>query len=184
MKVPKYIQAKMHRLARLSSETAQLSQSIDEYFSNRGYNVDFCSKKSLRSGDGVGLEELELGNDITEQFVERFERGEYDLYSPCLIGDTVYFIAEVIDTWKIVKGKAINLKTDYSNKSVTTKGIITVQCEDCFSTHPKASEYVPFDIVYFCYEDFGIRFFTAYEDAKKDLEAIIKAEKAFKKKIT
>lgn len=157
MKVPKYIQAKMHRLARLSSETAQLSQSIDEYFSIRGYNVDFCSKKSLRSGDGVGLEELELGNDITKQFVERFERGEYDLYSPCLIGDTVYFIAEVIDTWKIVQGKVIKLKTN---------------------------EYVPFDIVYFCYEDFGIRFFTAYEDAKKDLEAIIKAEKAFKKKIS
>lgn len=176
MKVPKYIQAKMHRLARLSSEAAQLSQSIDEYFSNREYNVDFCSKKSLRSGDGVGLEELELGNDITEQFVERFERGEYDLYSPCLIGDTVYFIAEVIDTWKIVQGKVVKLKTNYGNKSADSKGLITVQSKCFIESHPKSSEYVPFYSVCFSYEDYGIKFFTDYEDAKKQLEAIKKAE--------
>lgn len=150
MKVPKYIQAKMHRLARLSSETAQLSLEIDEYFRCRGYNVDNPEyKKSLRCDNGESLKELELGNDITENFVNKFERGEYDLYSPCLIGDTVYFIAHIIDAWKIVQGKVINFKTNYSNKSAISKGTITVQCENYYANHPKSSEYTPVDIIYF-----------------------------------
>lgn len=182
MKVPKYIQAKMHRLARLSSEAAQLSQTIDEYFGSRGYNNDFGSKRSLRSGDGVGLEELELGNDVTEQFVEAFERGEYELYAPCLIGDTVYFVADTIDGWKIRQGKVVKLKSHHGNKSADSKGLITVQCEPYAESHPKASDYVPFYSVYFSYEDFGINFFTNYEDAEKDLEAVIKADEAFIKK--
>lgn len=183
MKVPKYIQSKMHRLARLSSETALLSKEIDEYFISRGYNVDVNGfNKSLRSGNGFGLEELELGNDVTEQFVEAFECGEYELYAPCLIGDTVYFVADTIDGWKIRQGKVVNLKSHHGNKSADSKGLITVQCEPYAESLPKASDYVPFYLVYFSYEDFGIKFFTNYEDAEKNLEAVIKADEAFIKK--
>lgn len=177
MKVPKYIQAKMHRLARLSFESALLSKEIDEYFISKGYNVDVNDfNKSLRSGDGIGLEELKLGNDVTEQFVERFERGKYELYAPCLIDDTVYFVADTIDGWKIRQGKVVKLKSYQGNKSADSKGLITVQCKPYAESHPKESNYVPLNSVYFSYEDYGIKFFTDYEDAKKQLEAIKRAE--------
>ncbi len=73
MKVPKYIQAKMHRLASISADAAALSKEIDDWFISRGFVIE-----DLRSGDGLSLEELEYGNDITEVFCERIECEEFE----------------------------------------------------------------------------------------------------------
>lgn len=74
MKVSKEIQNKMHRLAQLSNKTAQLSADIDEYFTSKGFDIE-----TLRCGNGKSLEELELGNDITEEFCEFIENGFQDV---------------------------------------------------------------------------------------------------------
>ena len=77
-KVPKYIKEKMHRLAKLSQQTKELSAEIDCFFENNGYDVD-----NLRSGDGLSLEELEMGNDITEELcmeIEKYDYGKSELF--------------------------------------------------------------------------------------------------------
>lgn len=68
----------MHRLAKLSAEASRLSGEIDGWFTEHGYNVDEAtSGDSLRSGSGLSLEELEYGNDITDEFCEAFQNGEF-----------------------------------------------------------------------------------------------------------
>ena len=72
MRVPKHIREKMHRLAELSQKTAQLSNEIDMWFVDRGFDID-----ELRCGNGYSLEELEYGNDVTDRFCAEVENGEY-----------------------------------------------------------------------------------------------------------
>ena len=72
-KVSKEIQNKMHKLAKLTAQASLLDREINEYFENKGYNID-----ELRSGDGKTLDELNYGNDITNIFVEEFENGKYE----------------------------------------------------------------------------------------------------------
>lgn len=72
MKVSKKIQSKMHKLASLTSQAAMLDREINDYFENKGYDID-----ELRTGDGTTLDELNYGNDITEQFVKDIANGKY-----------------------------------------------------------------------------------------------------------
>jgi len=68
MKISESIKYKMRRIAKLNNESAKLSREIDDYFINKGYDIDL-----LRSGNGESLDELDYGNDITDQFCEWFE---------------------------------------------------------------------------------------------------------------
>lgn len=63
MKVSIEIQVKMHKIAELSSEVKKLSKEVDQYFIDKGFDVE-----ELRCGNGRSLEELEYGNDITDNF--------------------------------------------------------------------------------------------------------------------
>ena len=70
----------MHRLAKLSAEASRLSGDIDDWFIKHGYNVDeTTSGDSLRSGSGLSLEELEYGNDITDEY-EQHQRLSVRVY--------------------------------------------------------------------------------------------------------
>ena len=73
MKVSKKIQNKMHKLAKLTAQASLLDREINEYFENRGYDID-----KLRAGDGTTLDELNYGNDITEVFVHDMQNGKYE----------------------------------------------------------------------------------------------------------
>lgn len=72
MKVPKHIQEKLHRLAKLSAEKDTLSAELEAYFKKRGI-MPF----DLHGGqlDVTGTEfpdyisELNKGNDITDEMV-------------------------------------------------------------------------------------------------------------------
>ena len=70
--MPKYIQRKMHRAAKLHAEAAKLTKQVDEWFESRGY-----APENLRCGDGLSLDELDYGNDVTDFFCERIESGEF-----------------------------------------------------------------------------------------------------------
>lgn len=73
MRISKDVQRKMHKLAQLTSQASLLDREINEYFENKGYDID-----ELRSGDGTTLDELNYGNDITDNFVYDFENGKYE----------------------------------------------------------------------------------------------------------
>lgn len=73
MKVPKEIQNKMHRLAKLTAQASSLDREINNYFESECYDID-----ELRCGDGTTLDELDYGNDITDTFVKDFENGKYE----------------------------------------------------------------------------------------------------------
>lgn len=60
------IRKKMHRLSDLASRMWQLSHEIEEELCGLGVSLD-----SLRDSSGVSLEELELGNDITDELLEK-----------------------------------------------------------------------------------------------------------------
>jgi hypothetical protein len=68
MKIPEHIKNKMRRAANLTSKVTELMREVDDYFIDRGYNIE-----ELRSENGISLEELEYGNDVTDQFCEWFE---------------------------------------------------------------------------------------------------------------
>ena len=72
MKVPEYVRRKMHRLADLQSKATVLSREIDDWFMKNGFDIE-----ELRCGDGCSLEELDYGNDITDEFCDRIENGEF-----------------------------------------------------------------------------------------------------------
>ena len=69
MKVSQKIKNKMHRSAKLHREASDISREIDDYFIGKGFEI-----KDLRSGNGRSLEELEYGNDITDDFCEWLEK--------------------------------------------------------------------------------------------------------------
>ncbi len=54
----------MHKAARLFQEANGILNEVDEYLENNG-----ISDKIYRCGNGISLEEIEAGNDITEEFV-------------------------------------------------------------------------------------------------------------------
>ena len=72
MKVSEVIKNKMRRIAKLTKEVMYLSREIDDYFINKGFDIDI-----LRSGDGTSLDELDYGNDITDDFCKLIEEGRY-----------------------------------------------------------------------------------------------------------
>lgn len=76
IKVPQYIQNKMHRIAKLNAEVLNLSNEISEWFEKQGIDVHTGSG-GLRCGDGAGLDELDYGDDITDIIVARIEQGNY-----------------------------------------------------------------------------------------------------------
>lgn len=71
MKVPEYIRRKMHRAAKLHAEASKLTRQVDDWFESRGYAAEV-----LRCGDGLSLEELDYGNDVTDILCDRIESGE------------------------------------------------------------------------------------------------------------
>lgn len=73
MKVSKKIQKKMHKLADLNNQAKRLSREIDEYFENKGFEIEV-----LRNDNGISLDELDYGNDITEEFCNAIENGDWD----------------------------------------------------------------------------------------------------------
>ena len=70
MKVSQSIKNKMRKLAKLSAQAKELSYDIDNYFIENGYDIEL-----LRSGDGMSLDELDYGNDVTDEFCEWLENG-------------------------------------------------------------------------------------------------------------
>lgn len=72
MKVSQAIKKKMRRIAALSTEVKYLSKEVDDYFINKGFDIE-----KIRDGNGYSLEELEYGNDVTEEFCENIESGYY-----------------------------------------------------------------------------------------------------------
>lgn len=68
MKVSKEIQKKMHKIAEYANKAKELSEEVDQYFIDKGFNIE-----ELRCGNGESLEELEYGNDITDKFCKHAE---------------------------------------------------------------------------------------------------------------
>lgn len=68
MNIPKRIQEKMHKTAQYAKKSRALAQEIDDYFINQGLDIDM-----LRCGNGISLDELDYGNDITEAFIKEAE---------------------------------------------------------------------------------------------------------------
>lgn len=68
MKVPAYIKRKMRIAAGHFAFGAALMREVDDWFSVRGFPPEV-----LRLGDGTSLEELECGNDVTDEFCARFD---------------------------------------------------------------------------------------------------------------
>ena len=58
----------MHKIAEISGKVKELSSEVDQYFIDRGFNIE-----ELRCGNGKSLEELEYGNDITDEFCKHAE---------------------------------------------------------------------------------------------------------------
>lgn len=74
MRVPKYIQDKMHRIARLQRQAAEEMKSVEGWLLSNGVSdEDLDNGGYFRCGDGISLEELEYGEDITEFLVEKLE---------------------------------------------------------------------------------------------------------------
>lgn len=70
MKVPKYIKAKMHRVALLNIAADKEMEIVEAWLERKGLDT---SMEGLRDGSGVSLEELEFGNDITDELCARIE---------------------------------------------------------------------------------------------------------------
>lgn len=70
MKIPKYIKAKMHRVATLQTQASISMKEIGDYLTQNGYDIE-----TIRDGSGDSLEELDYGNDVTDELCERLEEG-------------------------------------------------------------------------------------------------------------
>lgn len=69
MVVPNYIKKRMRKIAKLNAMAAEEMKLVEGWLENKGFDID-----ELRCGDGCSLEELEYGNDITEEFCEKIEK--------------------------------------------------------------------------------------------------------------
>lgn len=76
IQVPLHIQKQMHKVAKLQNEARELTENIEKWLESKGVDVS-VGQGSLRSGDGRGLDELDYGNDVTDEIVERLEKGDY-----------------------------------------------------------------------------------------------------------
>lgn len=74
-KVPEYIKKKMHTIARLERKSSEIMEEIENWLIKNG--MDVSVDDGLRHGDGIGLDELEYGNDCTDELCERIETGEW-----------------------------------------------------------------------------------------------------------
>lgn len=73
MKIPKYIQDKMRKAAFYSRKSQILVEEVDQYIKDNYDGTEENSDDHLepwRCGNGISLEELEYGNDITDKFTE------------------------------------------------------------------------------------------------------------------
>ncbi len=74
MKVPKYIEEKMHKIAKLSAQIKDLSAEIDAFLESKGINPDelrgtaFTGTASKNTRFDY-LTELEYGNDVTDELI-------------------------------------------------------------------------------------------------------------------
>ena len=72
MKVPKHIEEKMHKLARLSANAKILSREIDAFFARKGINADGLRGIGCNA-DGKDypdyLTDLENGIDVTDDLI-------------------------------------------------------------------------------------------------------------------
>ena len=72
MKVPEYIKKKMYRVVTLNSSAAREMFEIECWLEKHG--IDTSAEGVLRTGDGIGLEELEYGNrGAINELCERIE---------------------------------------------------------------------------------------------------------------
>lgn len=74
-KVPEYIKRKMHTIAQLERRSSRIMDEIENWLIKNG--VDVSVDDGLRYGDGIGLDELEYGNDCTDKLCEIIESGEW-----------------------------------------------------------------------------------------------------------
>ena len=83
-KIPQHIISKMHRLAKIAAEAKILDKEINEWFEKQGYNTQISMTPyglpSLRDDTGMSLSKLNDGNDITNEFIISFEKGDME---PC-----------------------------------------------------------------------------------------------------
>lgn len=72
MKVPKYIKEKMYKIARLNNAANREMVEIELWLEDHG--IDTSVEGELRTGDGIGLDELEYGSGATiDELCERIE---------------------------------------------------------------------------------------------------------------
>lgn len=71
MKVPEYIKIKMRKVVELQNKSSKLMDEIEEWMELKGIDTGF---DGLRDGSGIGLEELDYGNDCVEDLCERLEK--------------------------------------------------------------------------------------------------------------
>ena len=68
MKIPQHIKNKMHRIVALNRAADKEMEIVEKWLEKQGFDIE-----TLRNGDGCSLEELEYGNDITDEFCARIE---------------------------------------------------------------------------------------------------------------
>ena len=68
MVVPKHIKNRMHKIAKLNIMASEEMRIVESWLESKGFDIE-----KLRSGDGCSLEELEYGNDITDEFCKKIE---------------------------------------------------------------------------------------------------------------
>lgn len=71
MRVPNYIRAKMHLVAKYSQKIGELEADIENWLDNHGFEN---SAERFRDDSGYGLDELSYGVDITDDLCKRFEQ--------------------------------------------------------------------------------------------------------------
>lgn len=73
MKIPSEIKHKMHMAASHFAKGTNIMGEVDQWFANQKIDEDI-----IRSGDGISLEEIEYGNDVTEEFCKWFENQNFN----------------------------------------------------------------------------------------------------------
>ena len=75
MKIPKYIQDKMSKAARLHNEANTLMEEVYSFFEKK--SIDLDSTRLLKSVDGSRfpdyIDHIENGEDVVEDFIEFLE---------------------------------------------------------------------------------------------------------------
>lgn len=68
MRIPKYIQDKMHLVVDYNCKATMAMREVEDWLEKHGIDPD-----DIRDGGGCSLDELEFGNDIVDELVERLE---------------------------------------------------------------------------------------------------------------